>query len=64
MAEMNHISSGAFRKACGKRAEFIFIDAPHLVPAKDVESAEKAEEEKSEERGWWFSAEVTWHQMD
>lgn len=50
---------GAFRKACGKRAEFVFIDAPHLVPTKDALTEEKTEmeEEKSEERGWWFSAE-------
>ena len=54
------VNSGAFRKACGKRAEFIFIDAPHLVPAKksDEEQASEKVEEAAEERGWWFSAEV------
>ena len=55
---------GAFRKACGKRTEFVFIDAPHIVPAKDEQQHEQAAEkteEKSEERGWWFSKEVLPH---
>jgi len=43
---------GAFRKAVGKRAEFVFIDAPHVVPKKTTDS----EESTNEERGWWFSA--------
>ena len=54
---------GAFRKACGKRAEYVFIDAPHAVPTKKEEQEEtgaddKVEDKNGEELGWWFSAEV------
>ena len=52
---------GAFRKACGKRAEFVFFDAPHLVPAKKNEDSTVepgTPDENAEERGWWFSAQV------
>lgn len=50
---------GAFRKACGKRAEFVFFDAPHLVPTKKSEEGPVESEipdETTDERGWWFSA--------
>jgi len=53
---------GAFRKAVGKRAEFVFIDAPLVVPSASGEGGDPggddAGEEKAEERGWWFSAEA------
>lgn len=47
---------GAFRKAVGKRAEFVFIDAPLVVPSASGEGG-KPGEDAGEERGWWFSAE-------
>ena len=61
--------SGSLRKALKSSCEFIFCEAPHLVPprepsAQDPDLAQLTLDEKSEEtsgessveKGWWFSS--------
>lgn len=45
--------SGGMRKALKSQAEFIFCEAPHIIPAIKTEDTA---EESTNQRGWWFSA--------
>ena len=40
---------GSLRKALKSRADFIFIDAPHVVPSQH----DMPESTSSEQRAWW-----------
>lgn len=48
--------SGGLRKALKSQCEFIFCEAPHLVPKSTVEQIDEQEASNEIERGWWFSA--------
>lgn len=48
--------SGGLRKALKSQCEFIFCEAPHLVPKSVTEKVDNEEATNSDERGWWFSA--------
>lgn len=47
--------SGGLRKALKSHAEFIFCEAPHIIPAKVDSSEAVANESSNDQRGWWFS---------
>lgn len=57
--------SGSLRKALKSSCEFIFCEAPHLVPPRDelvaeldqLTVAESSDKVDTVEKGWWFSAE-------
>lgn len=40
---------GSLRKALKSRADFVFVDAPHLIPA----NSDEPESTSSEQRAWW-----------
>jgi hypothetical protein len=42
--------TGGLRKMLKSCAEFIFIDAPHLIPIE-----EEGGQDDNNDRGWWFS---------
>lgn len=52
--------SGGLRKALKNYAsEFVFCEAPHLVPSENSEV-----ENKANERGWWFSSESSYNALE
>ncbi|CAF0736222.1 unnamed protein product [Rotaria sordida] len=52
--------TGSFRKLLKKYvAEFVYIDAPHLIPIQDNTNEQDTgatASNRSNERGWWFSS--------
>lgn len=42
---------GSFRKQLSKYVEFVFLSAPHIVPA----AQDQEDENRSEQRSWWFN---------
>jgi len=45
--------SGGLRKYLRNHAEFIFCEAPHVIPKREQDSGPSTDEI---EKGWWFSA--------
>ncbi|UJR27776.1 hypothetical protein I4U23_009048 [Adineta vaga] len=52
--------TGSFRKLLKKHvAEFVFIDAPHVIPTQEnmnEQDTNATASNRSNERGWWFSS--------
>ena len=53
--------TGAFRKILKKSVDFVFLQAPHVIPGPE----NAAREDSLQERGWWFSRpEKSYNAMD
>ncbi|CAF4386877.1 unnamed protein product, partial [Adineta steineri] len=52
--------TGSLRKVLKKQvAEFVYIDAPHILPVQDnitEDDTNASASNRTNERGWWFSA--------
>ena len=54
--------SGGLRKALKNYvSEFVFCEAPHLIPNNNTKEEEKKE---SNERGWWFSSDSAYNALE
>lgn len=54
--------SGGLRKALKNYvSEFVFCEAPHLIPNNNTKEEEKKE---SNERGWWFSSDAAYNALE